>query len=63
MISVLFIGSIQLLSIGIIGEYVGRIQADVRKRPHYIVSYDNMDDASNANIQLRLNVKWFTKNN
>jgi polyisoprenyl-phosphate glycosyltransferase len=44
MISVLFIGSIQLLSIGIIGEYIGRMQADVRKRPHYVVSDDNMNE-------------------
>jgi dolichol-phosphate mannosyltransferase len=37
MLSVLFIGGIQLLSIGIIGEYIGRIAGNVRNRPIYIV--------------------------
>ncbi|MFL5754624.1 MAG: glycosyltransferase family 2 protein [Bacteroidia bacterium] len=41
MISVLFIGGIQLLSIGIIGEYISRLQSDVRKRPLYIVRETN----------------------
>jgi dolichol-phosphate mannosyltransferase len=42
MISVLFLGGIQLLSIGIIGEYISRIQTDVRKRPLYIVRDTNV---------------------
>jgi dolichol-phosphate mannosyltransferase len=33
----LFIGSIQLLTIGIMGEYIGRIYDEVKKRPHYII--------------------------
>ncbi|MBK7762416.1 MAG: glycosyltransferase family 2 protein [Bacteroidetes bacterium] len=43
MISVLFLGGIQLLSIGIIGEYISRIQTDVRKRPLYVLRDTNMD--------------------
>jgi len=42
MISVLFIGGIQLLTIGIIGEYIGRIQTEVRKRPLYVLRETNM---------------------
>jgi dolichol-phosphate mannosyltransferase len=40
-ISVLFIGGIQLIGIGILGEYLGRVSENVKNRPHYIVRDSN----------------------
>ena len=42
MIVILFMGGIQLLSIGIIGEYISRISANVRNRPLYIIQETNI---------------------
>lgn len=36
-ISVLFIGGIQLISVGILGEYIARIYEEVKQRPLYII--------------------------
>ena len=48
MITIIFLGGIQLLGIGMIGEYISRINDNVKNRPLYLVGETNIDpDASN----------------
>jgi dolichol-phosphate mannosyltransferase len=37
MIAVLFIGGVELISVGILGEYIGRIYHEIKNRPLYVV--------------------------
>jgi len=38
LLPLVFIGSVQLVSLGIIGEYLGKLYQEIKRRPHYHIS-------------------------
>jgi len=50
LVSVLFLGAIQLLCLSIIGEYVARIYQETKQRPHFVVR-DIVNDPRHEQIQ------------
>ena len=42
---IVFMGGVQLLILGIIGQYLSKTYLETKKRPHYIASDSNFDDA------------------
>jgi dolichol-phosphate mannosyltransferase len=44
---VTFIGGIQLMMIGILGEYIGKIFIESKKRPHYIIKENSIEPGIN----------------
>lgn len=47
LVSILFFGSLQLISVGVLGEYIGRIYMESKQRPIYLVRkvYGTHDDS------------------
>ncbi len=44
MTTVIFLGSVQLIVLGIIGEYIGKIHMEVKKRPLYMADFETGED-------------------
>lgn len=47
-VSVLFIGGIQLIMIGILGEYLGKLFIENKRRPNYIIKEKNIKEENDA---------------
>ena len=41
--AILFIGGLQMFCIAVLGEYIGRIYYEVKRRPHYIIGETDLD--------------------
>lgn len=44
MSAILFLGSLQLISIGVLGEYIGRMYMETKKRPIYVIDINTQAD-------------------
>ena len=48
--SIILFSSVQLIFIGVLGEYIGKIYYEVKQRPHFIVAKSNIDQAEKDKI-------------
>lgn len=56
-ISIWFVGGLQLLGIGIIGEYIGKIYREVKQRPRYAIEVDAFSNKNQGKQSLGVLLK------
>lgn len=52
-VAVAAVGAVQLLCLGLLGEYVGRLYTQLQGRPSYYVAYDSLDETATGRIDER----------
>ena len=45
-VTILLVGGVQTLILGIIGEYIGRLFLEVKRRPLYLIRHDTAIDGT-----------------
>jgi glycosyltransferase involved in cell wall biosynthesis len=57
MISIWLIGGLLLMSIGLIGEYIGKIYEEVKQRPRYIIEHNLCNKGTETETKIKLKTK------
>jgi polyisoprenyl-phosphate glycosyltransferase len=52
-VTVVFFGGLQLLLIGVVGIYIGKIFMQVKQRPHYIVNETSLHEPAHHTVRIR----------
>ena len=48
--AIILFSGVQLIFIGILGEYIGKIYYEVKRRPHFIIEETNIEKAKENHI-------------